>query len=324
MATTMVPAVTRRPDVLPSERLLANGVAIPELRPALRHIDNLRNAGTVLSLWLSVVLVVGGAEWLNTWWSYVAAFALMGPLFVRFAILMHEAAHKLLFTHKRWNDWIGTWVIAYPVFTPIQLYRRAHFAHHRDEFGPDEPDLAFYRPYPCTRAALRRRLWRDAIGISGWKNFSPLIKSIRTPGLRRISLSIFGVQAVLWAMSGLATGRWWIYPVLWWLPWMTQWRVLNRLRSIAEHGGMERNKDRRATSHHVRQSLAARFWLVPFHTGWHLAHHVDMGVPWRNLPQFHAELARAGYVTEALTYPSYRALWRALSSAEEADPAPTP
>jgi fatty acid desaturase len=209
------------------------------------------------------------------------------------------------------------WVIAYPVFTPVQLYRRVHFAHHKDEFGPNEPDMAFYGPYPCTKAALRRRLFRDAIGISGWKNFVPLVKNtVKNKEFRPIGLSVFGVQAVLWAVSWLATGRWWIYPVLWWLPWMSQWRVINRLRSIAEHGGMERNKDRRATSHNVTQSLVARFWFVPYNTGWHLAHHVDMGVPWRNLPAFHSELERAGYVTDAITYPNYRALWKALSSAD--------
>ncbi len=119
----------------------------------------------------------------------------------------------------------------------------------------------------------------------------------------------------MWA----ATGRWWIYPLLWWLPWMTEWRVINRLRSIAEHGGMERSPDRRATTHNVRQSLLARFWVVPYNTGWHLAHHVDMGVPWRNLPAFHAELERAGYVTDAITYESYRALWRALSQRRRDD-----
>ena len=42
-----------------------------------------------------------------------------------------------------------------------------------------------------------------------------------------------------------------------------------------------------------------------------------MGVPWRNLPAFHAELERAGYVTDAITYKSYWALWKALSSADE-------
>jgi fatty acid desaturase len=41
------------------------------------------------------------------------------------------------------------------------------------------------------------------------------------------------------------------------------------------------------------------------------------GVPWRNLPAFHAELERAGYVTDAITYLNYRSLWKALSSAEE-------
>jgi len=315
VATTVVPAPSARPDVLPTARLLENGMCRPELRRDLRRIDDRRNAMSVVSLWLLTVGVVGAAVWIGNPLAYAVAFVVMGPIYVRFAILMHEAAHKLLFSNKRLNDWVGTWLIAYPAFTPIQLYRRGHFAHHRQEFGPGEPDLAFYGGYPCTRRDLRRRLWRDAVGISGWKNFVPLLRSVRSPRFRRVGLSILGVQAVMWALSWVATGRWWIYPLLWWLPWMTQWRVLNRLRSIAEHGGMEAGSDRRVTTHHVRQSLGARIWLVPYNTGWHLAHHVDMGVPWRNLPRFHAELVRAGYVTDELTYPSYRALWAALASA---------
>jgi hypothetical protein len=66
MATTMVPDQAARPDVLPTARLLANGMAIPELRPALRHIDNARNAITVVSVWFYVVLIIGGAVWLDT------------------------------------------------------------------------------------------------------------------------------------------------------------------------------------------------------------------------------------------------------------------
>jgi fatty acid desaturase len=59
----------------------------------------------------------------------------------------------------------------------------------------------------------------------------------------------------------------------------------------------------------------ARFWIVPYNTGWHLAHHVDMGIPFRNLPRFYAELERAGYVTAGITYPNYIALWKDLASA---------
>ena len=211
MATTMVPDTADRPDVLPSERLQANGMAVPELRAELRRIDNVRNAVSVAAVWFWVAVIIGGAVWIDQWWSYLIAFVLMGPMYARFAILMHEAAHKLLFTNKRWNDFVGKWIIAYPVFTPVQLYRRVHFAHHKDEFGPNEPDMAFYAPYPCTRRALRRRLFRDAVGISGWKNFVPLVKNTMHKPFRPIGLSIFAVQAVLWALMWAATGRWWIY-----------------------------------------------------------------------------------------------------------------
>jgi len=311
----MVAPADTRPDVLPTERLLPTGMPRPEIRAALRRISNLGNAKSVLVLWTWAVGMIALALWWGNPVGFVLAFVLMGPVYTRFAILMHEAAHKLLFTDKKVNDFVGTWLIAYPAWTPIGLYRRAHFAHHREEFGPDEPDMAFYGGYPCTRRRLLRRLGRDAVGISGWKNFVKLLKAVRYPTVRRVAVSILAVQVVLWTASALLTGRWWIYPVFWWLPWMTQWRVLNRLRSIAEHGGLEKSKDRRVTTHHVRQSWAARFWLVPYNTGWHLAHHVDMGIPWRNLPKMHEELVRAGYATEGLTYPSYLALWRALSSA---------
>ena len=53
---------------------------------------------------------------------------------------------------------------------------------------------------------------------------------------------------------------------------------------------------------------------MPYRTGWHLAHHADMGVPWRNLTRYHRELVEAGWITPGLEYPSYRAFWKACSS----------
>ena len=96
--------------------------------------------------------------------------------------------------------------------------------------------------------------------------------------------------------------------------WSTLWKVSNRLRAVAEHGGMIRSRDRRETTHVIRQSWLAAYWMVPYHTGWHLAHHVDMGVPWTKLPQLHAQLVAAGWVTPEIEYPSYRAFWRDASS----------
>jgi fatty acid desaturase len=75
---------------------------------------------------------------------------------------------------------------------------------------------------------------------------------------------------------------------------------------------MDASSDRRATTHSVHQSWWSRTFLVPFNIGWHLAHHVDAGVSMRRLPEYHAALCEAGYVTPGLEHPSYRQLWRAL------------
>ena len=255
----LVPTVADCPDVLPTERLGETGKARPALRSELRQISDAANALSVVVLWLWVaVLVIVATTW-PRWWVVALIFVLMGPIHVRFAILMHESAHRLLFTSKRLNDLVGRWLIAAPALIPLDLYRRGHMAHHREEFGPDEPDLAFYAGYPCRPTDLRRRLLRDAVGISGWKNFAVLLRALTTARGRTIAGPILLVQAALWAGSWAATGAWWAYPVLWWLPWMTQWRVLNRLRAIAEHGGMSKSSDRRLTTHHVAQHLIARF-----------------------------------------------------------------
>jgi fatty acid desaturase len=314
--TTVVPSADILPDVLPTARLTASAMPVPELRSQLRRIDDVRNVGSVLLTWGQALGTIGAAVWIGHPLAYVAAFVLMGPAFARFAILGHEAAHKLLFTNKRANDAVGRWVLAYPSFVPLDAYRRGHFAHHKDEFGPDEPDLNLYNGYPITKASFRRKLWRDARGTSGWKNLKGLLAALRSKGSRSIAMRLLVMQVPL-VVAAVLVGRWWLYPLLWLGPWMTSWRVINRLRSIAEHGGMQRSKDRRETTHHVRQSLWARFWMVPFNTGWHLAHHVDMGVPWRNLPTLQAELDAAGWVAPELTYPSYRALWRTLRSRPE-------
>ena len=316
MASTLVPPIEVLPDVLPTDRLNERAKPTRDLRDELRKIDDIANIGTVLGALLASFGVVGLAGYLHTWWAYLAAAILMARGHVGLNILGHEAAHRLLFSNKGANDAVGRWLLAYPSFQALLAYRRSHFAHHRDEMGPEEPDLSLYSGYPIPPDSWRRKLRRDITGVSAYKNFRGLFFAVRKG--RREAQHILGVQLVL-ATASIALQRPLMY-VVWVLSWSTLWRVSNRLRSIAEHGGLIRSKDRRLTTHVIRQTPMARFWMVPYNTGWHLAHHVDMGVPWRNLPKLHAELVRAGWVTEALEYPSYRAFWKAATSGEVKQP----
>jgi fatty acid desaturase len=293
----------------------ADGRPQPRFREDLRRIPSWRNAWSVLWVWVQTVGIIALAVWWGNPIGYVLAFLLMGRAVAQFAALMHEAAHRLLLANKRWNDLVGRWLVGYPIFTSTDAYRRVHMAHHRHEFGPEEPDIPLYAGYPIPHASFRRKLVRDATGQTAVRLFRDqfAFRRWKDARSRRTLLEILLVQAVLLAIC-VATGHWWVYLVLWLLPYMTVWRVINRLRAIAEHGGMNESSDRRETTHTVRQHPVARFALVPYHIGWHLPHHVDAGVPMRALPRYHRALVEAGYVTPDLEYRSYPALWRALRS----------
>lgn len=311
---SMEPAAEVLPEVLPTTTLNARGRPLGPLRESLYRIPNARNVANVIGVWLQTAGVIVVACWINRWWAFVVAFFLMGRGCVLFAILAHEAAHRLLFSNRKANDFVGRWLVGAPGFVPLDAYRRGHMAHHKEEFGPNEPDMALYAGYPIVRASWRRKLRRDAVGESGYKNLKLLLGALRSSTARPHAMRILLVQVALFVAGGVLLHRWWLWPVLWFLPWMTVWRVLNRLRSVAEHGGLRASKDRRITTHHVRQSWLPRFWMVPYNTGWHLAHHVDIGVPFQRLPQLQRELEASGWVVPGLEWPSYRALWRYCSS----------
>lgn len=310
----MVPDPTVVPDgILPTERLLANGRPAPAIRAELRRIPNWRAAWAVGWLWLETVATMALVAWWGHPVGYLLAFPLMGRNLARFNILGHEAVHRTLFSNRRVNDFVGRWLLSYVAWSPFELYRRGHLDHHRDELGPAEPDTALYANYPITRDSFRRKLVRDATGQSGWKILKGLLRALRSARTRPMAVRILGAQAVVLAIA-TAFGHPELWLLLWFAPWLTVWRVINRLRAIAEHGGMTRSKDRRLTTHHVRQTPLARFWLTPYHVGWHLAHHVDMGVPCWNLPRLQRELEASGWVTPGSVWPSYRSLWAALSA----------
>ncbi|MCU1430740.1 MAG: hypothetical protein JWL83_4740 [Actinomycetia bacterium] len=311
----MLPEPSALTGFAPTERLTADARPAPGWREELRRIPNVRNGFSVASVYVQTLGVIALAVWLNNPITWVLAFILMGRAHAQFAALMHEAAHRLLFRNRRLNDWTGRWLLGFPSFTPTDLYRRGHMAHHREEFGPNEPDIPLYRGYPIAKSSLRRKLVRDGTGQTGWKLFRGLLRATRSKddAVRSQARRIFVVQVVVLGLFFLA-GHPWLYLFLWFLPYITVWRVINRLRSIAEHGGMQASKDRRVTTHSVRQHPVARFLMVPNYIGWHLAHHVDPGVPMSRLPVLHAELRQAGYVTDAIEYPTYPALWRKLSS----------
>jgi fatty acid desaturase len=304
-------------DVMPDGRLVSSR------RDALRQIPSVRNGLSVVSVFVQTAVLIYLAVHFGPI-AWFPVFFLMGRAHAQFASLMHETAHRLLFRNRTLNDFVGRWLIGYPAFTNTDAYRRVHMAHHREEFGPNEPDIALYANYPISAASWRRKLVRDAQGRTGLRLLRDQLRGARSEVavVRQTLFKILAVQAVL-IVGAIVAGYWWVYPLFWLLPYLTVWRVINRLRSVAEHGGLMASDDRRIATHSVKQHWSARFFLVPFNIGFHLAHHVDAGVPFRNLPKYHQMLVDSSYINVAgdgnlvgnaqgYQYSNYRSLWSAL------------
>jgi fatty acid desaturase len=297
---------------LPTGLISAAGRPTAEFREQLRRIPNARNAVAVASIYAQAIAIIVISVHFNKWYLWIAAFILMGRVQAQFAALMHEAAHRLLFRNRKANDFVGRWLLAFPSFRAIDVYRRGHLAHHRD-FGPDDND-AVLQPR-ADEAPARRKPVPIPVSRRHQKVLARLVAAVRSESLRMRAQAraIIVCQLVLIAI-GFALNHPWVYFILWLAPNRTVWRATNRMRSIAEHGGVQRAKDGGLITPTVRQTPVARFFLTPYNIGYHLAHHVDAGVPMANLPRLHAELKRSGHVAERFEFRNYTSLWRTLAS----------
>ena len=303
-----------------TDLLREGGRPRPEFRASLREIANLRNALTVASVVAAPLLIVIAVATRTTWWSIAVGFMLMGMVQTRMYILHHEAAHRLLFSNRTINDIVGVNILGWlPLGTGTHHYRRVHANHHRDEFGQNEPDFLLYAFYPISQASMRRKLRRDATGVSAYRMLKPRFTGLRNREFRMLSLRFFAGQVLVLIVFFLLRAPL-LYPVLWVLPYITWYQVQNRLRAIAEHGGMTRSDDRRQTTHLVAQHPIARVLIAPYSVGYHLAHHVDSGVPFRNLPVLHRALQDGGYFEDVYLWPSYTELWKALIRSRDEAP----
>jgi fatty acid desaturase len=252
------------------------------------------------------------ARWPNPLTVVVAIFVI-GARQLGFAVLMHEAAHRTLFSDRRLNDWAGNWLCAYPVWGDLYPYRPYHLQHHAKTWTADDPDLALANPFPITRASLRRKVWRDLSGKTGWKRFRATLKRDlgRSRGRVRRNFdagleALHGVLITNAVLLGIltASGHPMLY-LLWIIAWLTSYSLVMRIRSIAEHAMIP---DPESDLGNTRTTVA-RWWerllIAPNYVNYHLEHHLLMTVPHYNLPRMHRLLRDRGALADACVTRGY-------------------
>jgi fatty acid desaturase len=210
-------------------------------------------------------------------------------------VLMHEAAHWLLFPGLRRNTWVGTWLCAAPMGQDLRAYRHRHHRHHRLTQRPDDPDLALSAGLPLSRGRLAAALLADLAGITalrrilawrpGPEGLGATWRRLRAPLVVNLVL-----VAALTAVGGPG-----LYLLAWILPRVTWYQALARLRDISEHGLVAGAEDPLRIARSIGAGPLARALFAPYRANYHLEHHLLVFVPCWRLPAAHRLLLAKGY-----------------------------
>jgi len=245
--------------------------------------------------------------------TIVLAVALIGGRQLGFAILMHEAAHRILLRDRRWNDWVGNWLCAYPVYLDVHPYRNYHLKHHAKTWTADDPDLPLVTPFPVTRASLKRKIWRDLSGRTGWKRLKYTLKGDlgMSPGIGQRTnnpgwQSFRGMVVTNLVLLGVLTiaGHPALY-LLWVAAWFTTNSLVTRIRSIAEHAMVPDPSDELRQTRTTLARWWERIFVAPNRVNFHLEHHLLMTVPLYHLPRLHRLLRERGVLDAACVTRGY-------------------
>ncbi|QDU36064.1 Fatty acid desaturase [Maioricimonas rarisocia] len=220
-------------------------------------------------------------------------------------IVMHDASHYRLLPNKHWNDLVSNVLLSWPLIVSTEAYRANHLAHHSHLNTDDDPDWVRKRgkaewEFPKTKWQLLCLLARDCLGAGFVAQLRALrdLSSDKRPkpvGSRWPRLAFYGVAA-----TAITAANLWIpVLVLWFIPVFTLLPVILRIRSIAEHFGLEREHELNSSRNFIGP-LWERLLFAPHNVGYHLDHHLYPSVPFYNLPKLHRLLqSRPDYAQRA-------------------------
>jgi fatty acid desaturase len=305
---------------------------IPErLDPAeirrLSALDPARALRAISEEWLGIAAAIAASVWADAWPVTVLAVVFIGARQHALLVLAHDASHFRLLPGRQRNDWVGNVLLAWPMFVSVQGFRHYHGDHHRflqrdgdgnralwGTHGPDGQLVPEWR-YPKSPGQLAWTLLRRAALLTGlfW-----MVRGLLGGFLFGVPPAAQVVRAVLWAavLAGLASsGAWGGFFLYWVLPYCTWHVLIQYLRLICEHSAVRSGDPRYADTRTTIPGPLGRWFVLPRHIGYHLAHHWYPSVPFYRLPELHARLeARPGFRSHARVFRSIPASLRDVTS----------
>ena len=280
---------------------------------ALSVLTPWRTAAAIALDWVVIAGAIAFSQWMQTVWALVLAWVVIGGRMHAMGVLIHEFAHYRFISNKKVSEWVGDLLLAWPVFTFVDGYRKNHLAHHRYTNTEKDPD---WRIKLGTRHFTFPQTWQYAImnllgylvGISSYRDMKSLITRLSDDEGRSktYQLKRFGYYIAM-AFVFSVTGTWYEFAVYWMVPFFTFFLLFLYVRSVAEHFGSMDYDSELGSSRTVYPYLWERAFFAPHNVNYHLDHHLYPSVPFYNAPKLHAalmadpEFAAGAHITRGYT-----------------------
>lgn len=263
----------------------------------LYRVSTIKGIFSILIEWF----LIGLAIWLSEAYDSIALTALC-LFFIAgrqhaLGFCVHEGVHYLVSKNKKFNDFFVNIFAAWPMFMEIKTYRGNHMAHHRYNNTEKDPDWVRKNTdewvFPRGRKKLALDFIRSFLGLESLKTFYALsgIEAQKKGLTHKTTLSKELKLAKMFYYLGLiitfsyfgVLGNFLLY---WILPLLTWVQVLNRLRKISEHFGVDHeHPDYRTRT--VVPNILEKIFIAPKNIHYHCEHHLYPQVPYYNLGKLH-------------------------------------
>jgi len=220
-----------------------------------------------------------------------------------FLQIVHEGAHSLIHSNKKFNDFIGNFVGGF-IGISMNAYRFTHGNHHmHTNTKEDDPDdLSKY----STTNIKNKEVWflflKDLFGISFLIRARNLvIKNDKSTVIKRNNfLTYIFCQILILLFFSISIVD---YVLLWIIPLLTVNMVLMRIRGIAEHGLpnqlqlsikkgingslLTRSLNSDASNSNITVKILELISFGSLSVNYHLEHHLIPNIPHYNLKKLH-------------------------------------
>ncbi|GGD98583.1 fatty acid desaturase family protein [Paenibacillus nasutitermitis] len=270
-----------------------------EIRSQIRELQKRNNWYNFFAIgldWLIIAAAIGLYYFKPAVWVYLISIVIIGSRMRGLDIMMHESSHNMLFKNRNLNKWVACLFAAFPIMISYRAYIKGHMTHHKYLWSDIDPDKIRYKivgldnPNISRTQFFLRHCLKPLTLAHVPRYLTGMVKVTMVPKDETPFDTV--VRAVYWVaiiVCSIIFGFWLELIMFWAVPFLTTLQILKYWAEMAEHAGLENDKELFAT----RNSFGNRFeriLLHPHRNSYHLVHHLFPAVPHYSIKKAHLVL----------------------------------